>query len=1247
MADGEVRIDITADDSDIKKKLKNVEDIATDTGEKLIDLGETSEEAGEKVKDLGEKSEKAGKKVEDLGEKSEKAEKGFNFMDIAAGNLVSGGLSSLVKGIGEVFLQLINLADETREFREDMAKLDTAFKSTGHTTEDAKKAYEGFYAILGESDRSVEAVNHLAELTSNTEELAQWQTIAAGVTAKFGDSLPIEGLTEASNETAKVGQVTGVLADALNWAGISEDKFNEQLKKCTTEQQRATLITNTLNGIYSDAAAEYNKLTAETQNARLATARMEEAQAALGAIMEPVSTGITNAKAALFEWAVESLSAKQTNDAFTESQRETVTASNEVAAAYREKKEAAHEAALAQISDVDYATNILLPQLQEIVDANGEVKKGYEERAAYILGAMNEAWGTEYTRVSEIIGKNGELKQSIEEVINTKKAQILLSAHEEDYKAALLNSTQAEEAWVIASMARAKAMEEVKAAEAELTKAMEAEKDERGILAGMDTTTAQVNLAEKKRILQEQDKAYEESFANYQMYSADKAAYEHANTLIMGGNIDEAITYLEKLNSGYDKATGNVQKNTNEQIGILEDQVIKTSIHLGLLEGEYKEKQGKMTDAQKKEFEKRIEAAKKEAQDARSEYAKVGGNLVEGLVKGAEDKDGNPVWSLAGKLRNIVRNALDQAKAEADVHSPSKKTEWISEMMMDGFSNGITKNANQVISDIKELGGEMLSAMSETSAENIKRLEKEIDELSKKRDGANKEEIKAVEKQLAELSELKNDAYDEDIKRLEKENYELSDMRNKNNASSIDAQKKANDKEIRLLKEQKEASQKSINDKKAELQKKLRLLKEDRELTQEQLEAKKEALQEELSIEKEREKALIKYADTFEKQMQKFSALEESYVSAGAKIFEQLDKDINAAQKSYDDAFASRVEAIKSGLSLFELYEKGDRVKGSELTKNLKSQVSGLQQYNKALEELSGKGINAAFVDELKAMGMDALPQLEAINKMSEKQLSEYVALWEEKNALAASAATKEMETQREETEAEIELLKKNANKEFEDLRADYRRKLLELSGEIGAGLKESGIKGLEEMGAFISDYVSLGENLMEGLAKGIEDKEADVINRVVENIRNAIKAAKEEAGIHSPSKVTKDEIGANMALGVGEGWKEKLSNLKNSVSSGIADTISHLRATVAAESSRFAASPGYADNGITDLARAVGIQTAGINSLAGEYRKGSGNTRPVVLQLNGRELGRAVVDVGGAEESRIGTKISIVGGAH
>ena len=170
MADGEVKIDVTVDDGDAKKKLEGVEDAAED----------------------------AGKGIEDLGDNADKGGKGLGLLDIAAGNLVSGGISSLISGIGNAVQSLIGLAEETREFRDDMAKLKAAFSDAGHDTETASKAYEDFFAILGESDRSVEAVNHLAELTDNTEELSKWSTIAAGVTAKFGDSLPIEGLTEAA-----------------------------------------------------------------------------------------------------------------------------------------------------------------------------------------------------------------------------------------------------------------------------------------------------------------------------------------------------------------------------------------------------------------------------------------------------------------------------------------------------------------------------------------------------------------------------------------------------------------------------------------------------------------------------------------------------------------------------------------------------------------------------------------------------------------------------------------------------------------------------------------------------------------------------------------------------------------------------------------------------------------------------------------------------------------------------------------
>ena len=65
---------------------------------------------------------------------------------------------------------------------------------------------------------------------------------ATAVWTKYGDSIPIEGLTESINETAQVSKVTGNLADALNWAGVSEDDFNAKLEKTKTLQERSNKI---------------------------------------------------------------------------------------------------------------------------------------------------------------------------------------------------------------------------------------------------------------------------------------------------------------------------------------------------------------------------------------------------------------------------------------------------------------------------------------------------------------------------------------------------------------------------------------------------------------------------------------------------------------------------------------------------------------------------------------------------------------------------------------------------------------------------------------------------------------------------------------------------------------------------------------------------------------------------------------------------------------------------------------------
>lgn len=280
----------------------------TDINKAKADLAKTQAETkrySQALEDMQNSTEDASEELEDLGNSAENAGDGFTIGKGAIASFIGNGLSALVGACKNAITSVLGLAEATSEYRENMAKLDTAFSVTGHNTAEAQKAYEDFYAILGESDRSVEAVNHLAELTNNQEELAQWSTICAGVTAKFGDSLPIEGLTEAANETAKVGTLTGSLADALNWAGISEDDFQASLDACSTEQERSKLITETLNGLYAEAAEKYNEQTKSQQDARRATAELEAAQSELGNTIEPITTKLTELKTKGLQWLID------------------------------------------------------------------------------------------------------------------------------------------------------------------------------------------------------------------------------------------------------------------------------------------------------------------------------------------------------------------------------------------------------------------------------------------------------------------------------------------------------------------------------------------------------------------------------------------------------------------------------------------------------------------------------------------------------------------------------------------------------------------------------------------------------------------------------------------------------------------------------------------------------------------------------------------------------------------------------
>ena len=237
------------------------------------------DDAKKQIKTFNEQVKEAGKEVP------------AKFKEI--GTSIKDNLKVAAVSIAALGAALLSTVGATEEYRQNMALLTTSFETAGGSAETAKQTFNDLYRVLGDGGQATEAAQHLAKLTTDEKHLAEWTNICQGVYATFGASLPIESLTEAANETAKTGQLTGALADALNWAGVNEDLFQEQLAACNTEAEREALIRTTLNGLYSEASASYETNNAQVLAQRDAQASLQEKLAALGETLAPIITAFT------------------------------------------------------------------------------------------------------------------------------------------------------------------------------------------------------------------------------------------------------------------------------------------------------------------------------------------------------------------------------------------------------------------------------------------------------------------------------------------------------------------------------------------------------------------------------------------------------------------------------------------------------------------------------------------------------------------------------------------------------------------------------------------------------------------------------------------------------------------------------------------------------------------------------------------------------------------------------------------
>lgn len=402
-------IELKRYDSQLDTAADATEDLGDAAEQAAQDSGDASEKIGElsdAADDLGDAAEDAGDGTKDLGESARDSGDGFSVLDGAVATFIGNGLTALVSAIGDAISTFAELSESTQEYRENMSKLDTAASAAGMDAGSIADAYTDLYGVLGDETATTTTISNFAKLGVSMQDMDSLLDSATGIWAVYGDSIPLDGLAESVNETAKVGQITGTMADAINWASASndtwtnalsgnaaalsafqsgvsqgmsaEDAFNEALAACGDEQERQQLIISTLNGLYADSAETYRENNASIIDARQATLYYQDAVAGVGAAMEPLQTTMTRFKANLISGVSPAL--QELSDAFMD----VVTGADGA-------EEGIASAVTGLVDTVSSMASDLLPQLLEMgTQILGGIMQGLAQSTPTLMATVSD-----------------------------------------------------------------------------------------------------------------------------------------------------------------------------------------------------------------------------------------------------------------------------------------------------------------------------------------------------------------------------------------------------------------------------------------------------------------------------------------------------------------------------------------------------------------------------------------------------------------------------------------------------------------------------------------------------------------------------------------------------------------------------------------------------------------------------------------------------------------------------------------
>lgn len=295
------------------RELKNTDKYLDEAAQSADGTASSIDEFGKTVKDAGKDgSDGMGQLKEAFGQLGEAAKSGdINGVVAALGSmkglLVGGAAVAGAKALAD---GILNITESTKEYRTILGTLDVSSKQAGYTQEQTTEIYKKFQAVLGDTQKAATATANLQALGLSQENLRTIVEQAIGAWATYGDSIPIDSLSESINETVQVGKVTGVFADALNWAGTSEDEFNEKLAACADTTERANLVLSQLSqqGLQETGQA-WVQNNQDIIAANTAQEAMNESMAQLGEALQPAASFLLEYGSALVDMATMGINA--------------------------------------------------------------------------------------------------------------------------------------------------------------------------------------------------------------------------------------------------------------------------------------------------------------------------------------------------------------------------------------------------------------------------------------------------------------------------------------------------------------------------------------------------------------------------------------------------------------------------------------------------------------------------------------------------------------------------------------------------------------------------------------------------------------------------------------------------------------------------------------------------------------------------------------------------------------------------